>query len=167
MDINHPKACKLIHMENREVESESSKKSTSSESESSSEEAPYEGDLLMVRRLMSTLIGDDQSQRENIFHSSGVNVSSLRLVEKLSILWLILNLINFNGLRQVVKEFRKAIHTKESLGFPIPRASMTPTKGNMVSFLKQRNPYSYIGSITLKFKRFIEFQVKSIKSQRF
>ncbi|RDY09318.1 hypothetical protein CR513_06320, partial [Mucuna pruriens] len=57
------------------------------------------GDLLMVRRLMSVFIEDDQSQRENIFHSrcmiqgkccsliidggSNVNVASLRLVEKL------------------------------------------------------------------------------------
>ncbi|RDX65380.1 hypothetical protein CR513_55964, partial [Mucuna pruriens] len=55
------------------------------ESELSSEEAPYEVDLLMVRRLMSTLIGNDQYQRENIFHSSSVNIASLRLVEKLSI----------------------------------------------------------------------------------
>ncbi|RDX91046.1 hypothetical protein CR513_27033, partial [Mucuna pruriens] len=65
----------------------------------SSEEAPYEGDLLMVRRLMSTFI-NDQSQRENIFYSrcliygkcsliidggSNVNVASQRLVDKLCI----------------------------------------------------------------------------------
>ncbi|RDY08454.1 hypothetical protein CR513_07298, partial [Mucuna pruriens] len=46
----------MILRENEEVESESSQEeSTSSESKFSSEEAPYEGDLLMVRRLMSTL----------------------------------------------------------------------------------------------------------------
>ncbi|RDX75423.1 hypothetical protein CR513_44692, partial [Mucuna pruriens] len=32
-------------------------------------EVPYEGDLLMVRRLMSAFIIDDKSQRKNIFHS--------------------------------------------------------------------------------------------------
>ncbi|RDX95674.1 hypothetical protein CR513_21779, partial [Mucuna pruriens] len=52
----------------RSGEWELSRKIYKSESESSSVEAPNEGNLPMVRRLMSTLIGDDQSQRENIFH---------------------------------------------------------------------------------------------------
>ncbi|RDY02502.1 hypothetical protein CR513_14025, partial [Mucuna pruriens] len=96
----------MILRENGDIESESSQEETStstsnSESGYSNEEAPYEGDLLMVRRLTSTLVGDDQSQRENIFHCrclipskccslirdgrSSVNVASQRLVEKLSI----------------------------------------------------------------------------------
>ncbi|RDX85663.1 hypothetical protein CR513_33120, partial [Mucuna pruriens] len=61
----------------------------------SSDEKPYEGDLLVVRCHMSAFIEDDQTQRENIFHSrcmvkgnyylfivdgnSNVNVASLRL----------------------------------------------------------------------------------------
>ncbi|RDX73818.1 hypothetical protein CR513_46508, partial [Mucuna pruriens] len=66
------------------------RKSTSSESESSSEEAHYDKDLLMVRRFMSIIIGDDQSQREYISFKvldswKIVNVVSLGLVEKLSI----------------------------------------------------------------------------------
>ncbi|RDY13845.1 hypothetical protein CR513_01178, partial [Mucuna pruriens] len=86
-----------------EIESESSQEETPIPS---SEEAPCEGDLLMVRRLISILIGDDQSQRENTFHSrclilgkcclliidgeSSVNVASQRLVstkKKLFVMW--------------------------------------------------------------------------------
>ncbi|RDY12639.1 hypothetical protein CR513_02534, partial [Mucuna pruriens] len=83
----------------------------------SCEEAPYKGDLLIVRRLMSTFIEEDQSQRENIFHSryliqgkycsliidggSSVNVTSQRLVEYfVFLLFPILNPINFSGLYQ-------------------------------------------------------------------
>ncbi|RDX85807.1 hypothetical protein CR513_32945, partial [Mucuna pruriens] len=53
------------------MESESSHEGSSSSSEvkSSSESFNYEGDLLMVRRLMSSLMYEDSdSQRENIFH---------------------------------------------------------------------------------------------------
>ncbi|RDX80465.1 hypothetical protein CR513_38982, partial [Mucuna pruriens] len=47
----------------------------------------------MVRRLMKTFVGEDQSQRENIFHlrcliqneGRSVNVASQRLVDKLCI----------------------------------------------------------------------------------
>ncbi|RDX79138.1 hypothetical protein CR513_40474, partial [Mucuna pruriens] len=56
-------------------------------------ESYCEEDLLMVRRLMRTLVGEDvKSQRENIFHSkclvqgSSVNIANLRLVDKLVIL---------------------------------------------------------------------------------
>ncbi|RDX99156.1 hypothetical protein CR513_17837, partial [Mucuna pruriens] len=62
----------MILRENRDIESEISQEETStssSESGYSSEEAPYEGDTLMVRILMSTLVGDDQLKIENIFHS--------------------------------------------------------------------------------------------------
>ncbi|RDX69792.1 hypothetical protein CR513_51046, partial [Mucuna pruriens] len=51
------------------------------------DETPYEGDLLIVRRLMSAFIEDDQTQREK--HPSfliSVNVASLRLVENLCLL---------------------------------------------------------------------------------
>ncbi|RDX91528.1 hypothetical protein CR513_26485, partial [Mucuna pruriens] len=88
----------MILRENGDIESESSQEKTStsrSEDGYLSEEAPYEGDLLMVRRLVSTFIKDDQSQRENIFHlrymiqdkyrGSGINVSNQRLVDKLCI----------------------------------------------------------------------------------
>ncbi|RDX84531.1 hypothetical protein CR513_34405, partial [Mucuna pruriens] len=73
-----------------------------SEVEFSSDGFHRKGDLFMVRRLMSNLVGEDvESQRENIFHfqclvmeeifsliideKSCVNVASLRLVEKLEI----------------------------------------------------------------------------------
>ncbi|RDY01293.1 hypothetical protein CR513_15379, partial [Mucuna pruriens] len=60
-------------------------------------EVSYDGDILMVRRLMNAFIEDDQSQRENIFYlkfmcsliidgGSSVNVASLRLVENLCLL---------------------------------------------------------------------------------
>ncbi|RDY10047.1 hypothetical protein CR513_05499, partial [Mucuna pruriens] len=73
-----------------------------SEFGSSSDSSHYEGDHLMVRRLMSSLVNEDSdSQRENIFRSrcqvmgklcslfidrgSSVNVASLSLVKKLSL----------------------------------------------------------------------------------
>ncbi|RDY01447.1 hypothetical protein CR513_15218, partial [Mucuna pruriens] len=57
------------------------------------DEMPFEGDLLMVKILMSVVVEDDQPQWENIFHSrclvkdggSSVNVASLKLVEKLEL----------------------------------------------------------------------------------
>ncbi|RDX70232.1 hypothetical protein CR513_50550, partial [Mucuna pruriens] len=80
--------------DNGDIESEISKGE-----EYSSEEVPYEGGLLMVRRLISSFIEDNQFQNENIFHlrymiqgkccsliidgGSTVNVASQRLVEKL------------------------------------------------------------------------------------
>ncbi|RDY02410.1 hypothetical protein CR513_14140, partial [Mucuna pruriens] len=92
----------MVLRENVEVESEISQEDTSSSSreESSSKGSHYEGDLLMVRRLMSSLVGEEiEYQRENIFQSrclvlrklcsliiddeSSVNVASHRLVEKL------------------------------------------------------------------------------------
>ncbi|RDX77304.1 hypothetical protein CR513_42592, partial [Mucuna pruriens] len=54
------------------IESESSHEASSScsEVEFSSESSHYERDLLMGRRLMSSLVGkDSDSQRKNIFHS--------------------------------------------------------------------------------------------------
>ncbi|RDX83102.1 hypothetical protein CR513_36018, partial [Mucuna pruriens] len=91
----------MVLRENGKVESESSQEDTSSSSggEFSSEGSHYEGNLLMPRRLMSSIVGEEESQREIIFHSrclvlrklcsfivdgrSNVNVASLRLVEKL------------------------------------------------------------------------------------
>ncbi|RDX72939.1 hypothetical protein CR513_47521, partial [Mucuna pruriens] len=80
------------------VESESSQDDVSESDGYPSDEIPFEGGLLMVRQLMSAFIEDD-SQRENIFHSccmvkgsccsfiidggSSINVVSLQLVEKL------------------------------------------------------------------------------------
>ncbi|RDX70633.1 hypothetical protein CR513_50108, partial [Mucuna pruriens] len=82
----------MVLRENGEMESESSREdSFTNESESSSSEAYYQGDLFMARRLMSILVENDQSQKENIFYSrclvqgSSVNVASLRLVKKLAI----------------------------------------------------------------------------------
>ncbi|RDY10270.1 hypothetical protein CR513_05255, partial [Mucuna pruriens] len=48
----------------------------------------------MVRRLMSTFIGDNQSQKENYF-IQGVSFKENKCNQFL--LYLILNLINFNG----------------------------------------------------------------------
>ncbi|RDX87191.1 hypothetical protein CR513_31372, partial [Mucuna pruriens] len=92
----------MILRDNREVESESShgEKSSSTEIETSNDDSHYKGDLLMVRRLMSSQINDEvETQRKNIFHSwclvlgnlcsmvingwSCVNVASQRLVKKL------------------------------------------------------------------------------------
>ncbi|RDX65020.1 hypothetical protein CR513_56354, partial [Mucuna pruriens] len=88
-----PNKRKMILRENGDIER--------SEGEYLSEEAPYERDLLVVQRLMSTFIEDEQFQRENIFHlrcmtqgkcfsliidrGSSVNVASQRLVDKLCI----------------------------------------------------------------------------------
>ncbi|RDY12912.1 hypothetical protein CR513_02224, partial [Mucuna pruriens] len=85
----------MILKENREVE----KSTSSSEVESSSDHSYYEDDLLMVRRLMSDMSGEEtESQREDIFHSRclmlgklcsiiidgerSVNVASSRLEER-------------------------------------------------------------------------------------
>ncbi|RDY08622.1 hypothetical protein CR513_07127, partial [Mucuna pruriens] len=82
----------MILRENREV------CTSSSEEESSGDYIDYEGDLLMMKRFMSDVVGDEaKSQRETIFHSrclilgklcsiivdggNSVNVSSLRLVK--------------------------------------------------------------------------------------
>ncbi|RDX94553.1 hypothetical protein CR513_23048, partial [Mucuna pruriens] len=88
----------MVLRENEEVESE--KTSSLSGGESFSEGSHYEGDLLMVRRLMTNLVGEDtEIQRETIFNSrcldlgklcsliidggSSVNVARLRLVRML------------------------------------------------------------------------------------
>ncbi|RDX97316.1 hypothetical protein CR513_19922, partial [Mucuna pruriens] len=100
----------MILRDKEDIEKETS--TSRSEGGYSSEEVPYEGDLLMVRRLMSAFIKDDQSQRENIFHSRcmiqgkvfsliidggcSVNVVSQRLVDKF-LLFPTLSPINFNG----------------------------------------------------------------------
>ncbi|RDX88319.1 Retrovirus-related Pol polyprotein from transposon 17.6, partial [Mucuna pruriens] len=90
----------MIIKDNGDIESESSQEDISKNDRYSSDETtPYEGDLLMVRQLISALIEYDQTQRENIFHSqcifkgnccsliidgcNSVNVASLRLVKKL------------------------------------------------------------------------------------
>ncbi|RDX97565.1 hypothetical protein CR513_19654, partial [Mucuna pruriens] len=65
----------MVLRENGEVESESSQEDFfTSESESSCSEAHYKGNLLMVKVLMSTLVGDYQSQREHIFYSRTMNL---------------------------------------------------------------------------------------------
>ncbi|RDY12818.1 hypothetical protein CR513_02336, partial [Mucuna pruriens] len=58
--------------ENGDIDNESSQEEMSHQVVKgiySSEDACYEGDILMVRRLMRAFVLDDQSQRENIFHS--------------------------------------------------------------------------------------------------
>ncbi|RDX79247.1 hypothetical protein CR513_40353, partial [Mucuna pruriens] len=112
---SHPKAkkkresyqvqLKCPKAEDGTIDSKSSRDELSSISniDSSNEYSSNEGDLLMVKRLMSVQIGeDDDSQRKNIFHScchilgqlrsisidggSSVNFASSRLVEKLKLL---------------------------------------------------------------------------------
>ncbi|RDX64326.1 hypothetical protein CR513_57125, partial [Mucuna pruriens] len=81
----------MILIDDGDIESESSQEDIFENDGYSGDETPYEGDLLMVRRLISAFIKDDQTQRESIFHSRCmvkgnccfVNVASLRLVEKL------------------------------------------------------------------------------------
>ncbi|RDX62522.1 hypothetical protein CR513_59131, partial [Mucuna pruriens] len=73
-----------------EVESESSigEVSTSSEAKCLGNDFHYEGDFLVVKRLMKSQIGEAvKTQRENIFDSRGscVNVASERLVKKLAL----------------------------------------------------------------------------------
>ncbi|RDY14775.1 hypothetical protein CR513_00108, partial [Mucuna pruriens] len=58
----------MVLRENGEVEYESSQEDAST-SENKSSSAYYEGDFFMVSRLLSTLVGDNQSQIGNIFHS--------------------------------------------------------------------------------------------------
>ncbi|RDX90060.1 hypothetical protein CR513_28117, partial [Mucuna pruriens] len=99
---NTSKSSNIDVLKNGDIESESSQEETSTSGSEggcySREEAPYEGDLLLVRRLMSTFVGEDQSQRQNIFRSrcliqskycsliidggSSVNIASQRLVDK-------------------------------------------------------------------------------------
>jgi len=86
------------------VDSSCSSSSTSSSSESEQEHCQYalEGDLLVIRRLLGSLVKEgEESQRENIFHTrclinghtcsliidggSCTNVASSRLVQKLSL----------------------------------------------------------------------------------
>ncbi|RDX70905.1 hypothetical protein CR513_49801, partial [Mucuna pruriens] len=73
------------------IDNESShEESSTSGSEEYYSDVSFQGDL-MVRRLMSTFIEDDQSQWENIFHSrcvvkgSNVNIASCWLMEKLEL----------------------------------------------------------------------------------
>ncbi|RDY04991.1 hypothetical protein CR513_11221, partial [Mucuna pruriens] len=94
----------MIVKDDGEIESDSSlgDVSSSSEVESLSDGFHYEGDFLVVRRLMNNHVGEEaQTQRENIFHSrclilgnlcsmiidkgSYVNVASERLVKKLAL----------------------------------------------------------------------------------
>jgi len=63
----------MVVLGNEDIISASSSSSSSSFSESESEwdVQPLEGDLLMVRRLMGSVCKDgDETQRENIFHTS-------------------------------------------------------------------------------------------------
>ncbi|RDX90402.1 hypothetical protein CR513_27728, partial [Mucuna pruriens] len=78
------------------VESKSSHEESSSNSSDSSHD---KGDLLMVRRLINAQVNEESdSQRENIFHSSCINVASLRLVQKLNLLTLMHPRVNDSGL---------------------------------------------------------------------
>ncbi|RDY02110.1 hypothetical protein CR513_14475, partial [Mucuna pruriens] len=87
----YPNRRVMIMEDDEEVESESSIRevSTSNEAECLSDDSYYEGDLLVVRRLINSKIGEEvETQRENIFHSrwgSCVNVASERLVKKLAL----------------------------------------------------------------------------------
>ncbi|RDY11891.1 hypothetical protein CR513_03387, partial [Mucuna pruriens] len=79
-----PNKSTMILRENGEIESESSQEETStssSENGYSSEEAPYEGYILMIRRLMSTFV-EMTNLKEKIHFTLGssVNVASQRLV---------------------------------------------------------------------------------------
>ncbi|RDX76590.1 hypothetical protein CR513_43399, partial [Mucuna pruriens] len=83
----------MVLRENREVESGSSQEDTSpsSRGNSSREGSHYESDLLMVRRLMSSLVGENVEIKLCyliIDGGSSVNMASLRLVEKLVLLTL-------------------------------------------------------------------------------
>ncbi|RDX58687.1 hypothetical protein CR513_61981, partial [Mucuna pruriens] len=86
-----PNKSVMIVKDDGEIGSENSvrKVSTSSKSESLSDGSHYEGDLLVVRRLMNSNVrGEAKTQRENIFYSrwgSCVNVASKRLVKKLAL----------------------------------------------------------------------------------
>ncbi|RDX75771.1 hypothetical protein CR513_44313, partial [Mucuna pruriens] len=99
-----PNRSVMIVKDDGEIGSESSigEVDTSSESESLNDGSHYEGDLLVVRRLMNSHVGEKvETQRENIFHSrslilgnlcsmiidggSCVNVASERLVKKLAL----------------------------------------------------------------------------------
>ncbi|RDX83286.1 hypothetical protein CR513_35812, partial [Mucuna pruriens] len=91
----------MVVKNDREIKSESSigELSASSEVKSLSDDSQYEGDLLVVRRLMNS--HKSKTQRENIFHSmclifgnlcsmiinwgNCVNVASERLVKKLAL----------------------------------------------------------------------------------
>ncbi|RDX97682.1 hypothetical protein CR513_19524, partial [Mucuna pruriens] len=59
----------MIYRKDGDIDNKSSHEETStSESDSYfSEEVPFKGNLLMVKRLMSAFVKDDQSQRLNIF----------------------------------------------------------------------------------------------------
>ncbi|RDX77931.1 hypothetical protein CR513_41857, partial [Mucuna pruriens] len=95
----------MVLKENGDAESESSKDDTSSSNggESSSKGSHYEGNLLMVKRLMSNLVGEEtENQREIIFNcrklsslitndGSSVNETRLKLVEKLALPTLVQN----------------------------------------------------------------------------
>ncbi|RDX92936.1 hypothetical protein CR513_24871, partial [Mucuna pruriens] len=104
-----PNKRSMILKEDEIVDYKSFQDESSSISETSSfisNFSPDDNDLLMVRCLMSACVGkDDDSQRENIFHSrchilgklcsiiidggSCVNIASLRLVEKLNLYTLV------------------------------------------------------------------------------
>ncbi|RDY10873.1 hypothetical protein CR513_04546, partial [Mucuna pruriens] len=78
----------MILKDDGDIDSKSSQEeaSTLGSERCLSEEVPYEGDLLMVRRLMSAFVEDDLSKRENIFCSrcmiQGKYCSLHRLSEK-------------------------------------------------------------------------------------
>ncbi|RDY02959.1 hypothetical protein CR513_13517, partial [Mucuna pruriens] len=80
-----PNKRKMFLRENGDINSENSQEETST----SSSKGGYLRDLLMVRRLMRTFVGDEQSQKGNIFHSRWRKQckcrASQRLVDKLCI----------------------------------------------------------------------------------
>ncbi|RDY03940.1 hypothetical protein CR513_12402, partial [Mucuna pruriens] len=56
------------------------------EVENLSDDSHYEGDLLVVKRLMNSHVGEEaKTQRENIFHSRCLILASKRLVKKLTL----------------------------------------------------------------------------------
>ncbi|RDX74774.1 hypothetical protein CR513_45438, partial [Mucuna pruriens] len=69
--FQHPNKRIMILREDGNIDSESSHEKTSTFRSVgySSDEVSFEGDFLMVRRLMSTFVENDQSQQENIFSS--------------------------------------------------------------------------------------------------
>ncbi|RDX90014.1 hypothetical protein CR513_28171, partial [Mucuna pruriens] len=97
-----PNKYAMIVKEDREIRSESStrKASTTNEFEGLSDGSHYKGDILVVRRLMNSQVGEE-AETQNIFHSrclilgnlcsiiitrgSFVNVVSERLVKKLAL----------------------------------------------------------------------------------
>ncbi|RDX73856.1 hypothetical protein CR513_46475, partial [Mucuna pruriens] len=135
---NAPNKSTMVMREDENVESESFREESlsSSEGESSSVYLTDEGDILMVRKLLSTQVNEDKkSQRENIFHSlchvkrklfsliidggSNVNVASFRLVEKLNLPTLAhpkpynLQWLSKKG-EMIMKEFGSDVYAQEA-----------------------------------------------------